>query len=284
MKHLSILFILLLCGCSINITSQSFIHQDEQVEPSLNLERIEAKLTNAPMASGLAKLSKTSITTPSGLTLNGINLSNNQAKVNVLLFGGNGMKISDASGILNYFSLLPANVIWFDYRGTGVSEKQATLSVTHLKQDALLTYDYAQESFDNQLPTIVHGISMGSVIATYVATQRPVAALVLDGAINSVPSLVDNLVPTWAKLFSSVTVSDELREINNVELIKQYSNPLLFLSGDTDTTTPVAFAQELYDASPSETKNFAVIHDTGHAQTMKNKQAIAVYQRFIATL
>ncbi|NRA61738.1 MAG: alpha/beta hydrolase [Psychrobium sp.] len=281
MKHVAIIFIFLLSGCAINITPQSFIYQSDEIEKELNLPDIQSSLSKS---STDATVSSISVSSKDGLLLNGIKLTHQQATVNIVLFGGNGMKISASSGILERFSMLPANVIWFDYRGTGVSEKTSILSIADLKLDALNVFDYAQGSFGNKLPTVIHGLSMGSLIASYVANERPADGLILDGAINSVPKLVDHLVPTWSKLFYTVNVSQELASINNVDLVKQYNKPLLFLIGEEDETTPVAFSQELYDVSSSAQKTLLIIPETGHAKTMKQEQAIAAYQLFIAKL
>lgn len=279
MKTLLITLTLLLSGCAINITPASFIYQSEKVEPQLDIKAIDVKMSNAP-----SSVSNISVITPNGITLNGIKLTKTDAIVNVILFGGNGMRISASAGILNHFALLPANVIWFDYQGMGVSEKSAELSIDALKSDALTVFDFAKHEFTAQLPLVVHGVSMGSLIAGYVASERHIDGLVLDGAISSVPKLVENLIPIWSKLFSTVTVSPELSEINNEELIAQYTNPLLILSGENDETTPLIYSQQLLDISPSVIKSIKVLPDTKHAQTMKKSEAITAYQLFINEL
>ena len=71
------------------------------------------------------------------------------------------------------------------------------------------------------MPTTIHGLSMGSLIATDVANNKDMDALIFDGAINKVPQLVDNLMPTWSKLFYSIYLSSELAEINNIDFIKE---------------------------------------------------------------
>tara|TARA_B100000809_G_scaffold193165_1_gene192109 strand:- start:852 stop:1082 length:231 start_codon:yes stop_codon:yes gene_type:complete len=71
------------------------------------------------------------------LRLEPVKLINKDALVNIVFFSANGMKISASSKILNKFSLLPANVIWFDYRGMGVSDKKENLSLISLRADVL---------------------------------------------------------------------------------------------------------------------------------------------------
>jgi len=273
---LTLLF--LLSGCSVNITADSFIYQDEEVEAQVNVEEIRGKITHN---SALINIAETSLTTQEGSVLKGVKLLRSDAMMNIILFGGSGMKISQSAGILNYFALLPVNVIWFDYRGVGVSEKNRELNVADLQTDALNIFDFSTINLPENIPTAIHGISMGSIMASYIASERVVDALILDGAISTVPELVEYVVPSWSKLFSTVTVSPELAKIDNIELIKKYHNPLLFLAGSDDTTTPIKFSQELFDAASSQDKTLAIIPDIGHGKNMKKDQAIAAYTIFI---
>ncbi|MGB2741447.1 MAG: alpha/beta hydrolase [Cognaticolwellia sp.] len=281
MKTVAILLFLLLSGCSANYTAESFVYQDEQPEKQLNIAKIQTDLTEAKIS---AVVSAVSLTAEDGITLRGVKLINKNALINVVFFSANGMKVSTSSKILNKFSLLPANVIWFDYRGMGASDKKDKLSINSLQTDALRIFDFSKGEFPTNLPTTIHGLSMGSLVASYVASNKEIDALILDGAISTVPELVNNLMPTWSKPFYSVNLSPELAEINNVDFIKQYSKPLLFLIGENDSTTPVENSKELYNISSSEIKVLAIIPNTEHAETMKKDKAIKAYQDFINQL
>lgn len=278
MKICTIILSLLLSGCAVNITADSFIYQDDIAEKQLDLKAIKSKITHD---ADLTEISEISLITQKGITLKGVKLLHKNAQINIIFFGGGGMKISSSYDVLNQFSLLSANVIWFDYRGTGVSEKKENLNVSALKSDALIVFDFAIKNLPSGIPVAIHGLSMGSLLATYIANERSIDALILDGAISSVPELVDNLVPTWSKLFSTVKISPELAKIDNIELIKHYSKPLLFLVGENDSTTPVRFSQELYDASSSSVKKLEIIPNAEHGNTMKKNEAIKVYKHFI---
>lgn len=281
MKTITILLFLLLTGCSANYTTESFVYQDEQPEKQLNISKIQTDLTEDNIS---AVVSAVSLTAEDGITLRGVKLINQDALVNIVFFSANGMKISTSSKILNKFSLLPANVIWFDYRGLGVSDKKENLSLISLREDALRIFDFSKGEFSNNLPTTIHGLSMGTVVASYVAANKEIDALILDGAISTVPALVDNLIPALLKPFYSVNLSSELAGINNADFIREYNKPLLFLIGENDSTTPVENSKELYNVSSSQTKVLAIIPNTEHAETMKKDKAIKAYQDFINKL
>jgi len=281
MKICIITLIFLLSACAANITTDSFIYQDDKVEAQLDLKQIKSTMTHE---AALIQLSELSVKTAQGVVLKGVKLTHKNALINIIFFGGSGMKISSSFGILDKFAELPANVIWFDYRGAGVSEKKNELTVLNLQEDALKVFDFSNENFSGKLPTLVHGISMGSVLAGYVATERAIDGLILDSAVSSIPELVDNLVPSWSKLFSTVTVAPELAKVDNTKLIEKYNGPLLILIGDDDSMTPVKFSQKLYDASGSTVKKLTIILDAKHGKPMKKEQAIEAYKLFIEKL
>ncbi|MDB2387343.1 lysophospholipase [Shewanella sp.] len=281
MKIFSVILIFLLSGCSINITPDTFIYQDKKVETHLDLKHIKSKMTHDHASFDLSELA---IETKAGVVLKGIKLSHKDALINIIFFGGSGMKISSSFGILDQFSKLPANVIWFDYRGAGVSEKKGLLKVKDLQTDSLNVFDYSKINLPENIPTVIHGISMGSVLASYVATERNIDALILDSSVSSIPKLVENLTPGWSKLFSTVTVSPELAIVDNTQIIKNYSSPLLVLVAKDDSITPVEFSKELFDASGSSAKTLAVILNSEHGKPMKKEQTIKAYKKFIAKL
>lgn len=165
-----------------------------------------------------------------------------------------------------------------------MSEKQESLSIEQIKMDALSIFDFSTTAFEQPLPIVIHGLSMGSLVGSYVASERAVDGLILDGAINSVPQLVDNLIPFWVKLFSTVTIADELAQIDNTQLLKAFDKPILFLIGSADSTTPVAFSEQLYRLSPSSNKVLEILPQTEHAQSLTQEAAITAYKSFIASL
>ena len=156
MKICTIILVIFLSGCAINITPNSFIYQDDKVEKRLDLKKIQTKIDQDPT---LVDISEVSLTTQEGLLLKGVKLLHKDALVNIIFFSGNGMKISTSSGMLTQFALLPANVIWFDYRGTGVSEKKNELKISDLQGDALNVFDFANKNLPSTIPTVIHGLA-----------------------------------------------------------------------------------------------------------------------------
>ncbi|WP_083272845.1 alpha/beta hydrolase [Alteromonas confluentis] len=269
-----------LAGCAIDVSSSSFLHQDNS--PST----LDTTALNQAVTEDEAAITITTVELKNSqdLTLRGVAVAYPEPKVNIVLFPDNGMSISNNSALIHEFGKLPANILWVDYQGTGASDKPGKARMYNLKRDALLVYDYGKEVFQNDLPTVVHGISMGSILASYVAVKRDIDGLVLDSAINKVNDVVQNMVPEWTKVFTFLQVSPELAIIENDDFIRQLDKPLLLIVGDKDRTTPITFSRQLYEVSPSKDKLIYVVPGGKHNKSMTYPDVIGQYRLFLRDL
>ncbi|WP_417358972.1 alpha/beta hydrolase [Gallaecimonas pentaromativorans] len=265
---------LALGGCAVKVTPRSMVYQDKTPIALAVPADTVAGAVIAPLSLG----------TPDGATLAGIEMTVEGAKANVVFYAGNGMTINKAKGILAHFAKVPVNLVWFDYRGSGASSQGGELSVDNLKGDALAVFDLARQRLPQGLPVLVNGLSMGTLLAPYVASERQVDGIVLDGAIESVPTLVDNMVSWWNKPFVTVTVAPQMAALDNKAILKTLHQPILFLEGEDDTTTPPAMTQRLYEASAAKVKILTLLPGIDHAQPMTTDRAVSDYQQFIAHL
>jgi pimeloyl-ACP methyl ester carboxylesterase len=286
-----------LSACTIHLTPQNFIHQDETVG-SLDLQGLQEGQEKAlPLASSIsASSSITSAAASPGIlrplkitgaddkSLVGLALMQSSAEANIIFFAGNGMTLNQSAEVLARLSKIPANVIWFDYRGVGVSDSSNSVGIDLFRNDSFDIYNLAKEIFPPQLPLIVHGVSMGSLIAAELAGSRPVDGLVLDSAMASVAGLSERLTPMWAKLFATVVLSDDLISLNNSESFKKYSGPLLILVGSEDRMTPIADAKLNLSASPSHQKTLVVIDGAAHVEPLMFESTLQAYTQFLKDL
>ncbi len=270
----------LLTGCAINVSPATFIQQDQSVTP-MDITGLHNLVNEDDTKMGITRVK---LTNAQGITLRGVALAYPDAIANIVIYPGNGMTVSNANTFLHRFSKLPANILMLDYQGMGASEKAEKIKLKALQQDALQVYDYATEVFQNDHPILVHGVSMGSILAAFVASERDVEGVVLDGAIDNVPELVDNLMPAWSKVFTRIVVAPELANIDNSDYVSEYYGPLLILAGEKDKTTPLTDAETLYQQSPSPQKTLLLIPEATHAKTMKYGEAITGYQQFIRSI
>lgn len=266
-----------LSGCAIDVSSGSFVHQDPSVLP-LDTTQLHQRVNEDEAE---VSITTVELTNAQGLTLKGVAVSYPNPVVNIVFFAGNGMSISNSSGLMHRFGQIPANILWVDYQGVGASQKAASMRMANLKADALQVYDYGRSVFPDKLPTVVHGISMGSIVASYVASVRDVDGLVLDGPINRITDVAQNMVPSWTKYFTYLEVSADLALVDNADYIRNYHGPLLILTGRDDQLTPVKFGRELYDTSTSLNKEIIIVPGAGHGETMEHRRVAPKYREFI---
>lgn len=115
-----------------------------------------------------------------------------QASPLVIYFGGNGEEVSwlvpEFSRVFDWAALL------VNYRGYGLSEGQP--SETMLFRDALALYDRATRRPEiNSGCVILMGRSLGTGVATYLASQRPVAGVVLISPYDSLVQVARGAYP-----------------------------------------------------------------------------------------
>lgn len=145
--------------------------------PNNSVQCFEALQTNT-------QFQEVSVTARDGTLLKGwVRFNTDRQSAPLLLyFGGNGQNSSKAfynflnQGIFSAFA--DCNVMMMDYRGYGYSGGNP--SDTILFSDALDIYNYAiKQPYVNKAQVIPMGYSMGTGVATYLASQRQVAGLVL---------------------------------------------------------------------------------------------------------
>lgn len=153
----------------------------------------------------------------------------------LIYYGGNAEEIS---WNIDPLQQLDCSILLINYRGYGTSSGKP--SETALKEDALWLLDQISQQQSIPLQQIVlMGRSLGSGIASYVASERPVAAVILITAFDSFPALARANYPRlplgW--LMKHRFESDLLAP--------EVSQPLLNLIAGQDRTVPPAHAQRL---------------------------------------
>lgn len=271
---------LCICSCAINVSPSAFFYQDTK-QQSLDTTKLHVAIGQDKTT---ANITRAELTNAQGLTLRGVSVSYSEPMVNVLFFADNRMSISDNNNLLHRLGKLPANVLWFDYQGVGASERASKLSINAIKQDALIQFDYIKRIFDNALPTIVHGRGIGSYFASYVAANRSIDALVLDGAFNNISDLIANMVPGFSNAITNMRLHDEVHSMQIAPILRHYDGPLWLVVGEQDKITPYPISQQLLATSSSESKRISIIPGATHSATLKSDYAVSEYRRFLASL
>jgi hypothetical protein len=107
---------------------------------------------------------------------------------------------------------------------------------------------------------VLFGESLGSAVATRLATEVASRALVLESPFTSVPDMARAVYP-FLPLWPFVrTRYDTLSKIGALRV------PLLILHGERDEVVPFAQGRRVFEAAP-EPKRFYAIPGAGHNDT-----------------
>lgn len=202
------------------------------------------------------------------------------ARSAVLFFGGQGFYLVQSRGYVDAFASLPTRALMWDYRGYGNSE--GTPSVQHLKRDAMAVYTYATDALG--IPPerlVVHGHSLGTFVATYLAAQHRVGGVVLENPATNVDAWGKALVPWYVRLFVGFKFDEALRAEDNRARIEQIDAPLLIVGGTNDVITPAEMARTLYTASPSPSKELVIVENGGHNGLYANDAVQDAYRTLL---
>lgn len=166
----------------------------------------------------------------------------NEAKEDAIVyFGGNAEAVDVSSGdFAHYFKNYAVYLV--NYRGYGGSSGKP--SEEALYEDALLVYDKLKLKHKN---IAVIGRSLGSGVATYVASKREVKKLILVTPFDSMDEIAKAQFPIYP---IELMLVDQYNSIGRVDAIK--AQTLLLIAGK-DTLVPNQNSYRLYNAfSPSK--------------------------------
>ena len=171
----------------------------------------------------------------------------------ILYFGGNGESIErNVSDFGHWFP--DRSVYLLAYRGYGASD--GTPSEAAIFADALGEFDQVQAQHPNQ-PISVIGRSLGSGVASYLASQRPVAKLVLVTPFDSITAVAESMYPWLPVRWLSKD------HYASTSYIAHYTNPVLILRAGNDEVIPAADTDRLILAFP-HAPAVVNIPDRGH--------------------
>ncbi|HEY3858164.1 MAG TPA: hypothetical protein VGM47_00980 [Gammaproteobacteria bacterium] len=218
-----------------------------------------------------------------GTQLHGLLLTKPGNKVCVLYFGGDDFQTgTDGLEAAQLMEKLGVDGLMLDYPGYGESEGKPTLET--MKASVLTAYDWlhAQPAVAGT-SIVVHGFSLGSILAPYVADNRPVSGLVLESTATDVPDWANNFVPWYAWPFVSVRIDPPLLQVSNMDALKAYRGPLFLVVGDEDDITPPRFSKVLYavSATPAAEKRLYVVKDQIHGSALHDAGAQEQYRQFL---
>jgi fermentation-respiration switch protein FrsA (DUF1100 family) len=174
-----------------------------------------------------------SLITADGLTLHAWYKAPVEQNPVILYLPGNAGNRGYRVRLARFFMNAGLGVLLLDYRGYGGNPGKP--SEAGLYQDGRAGMKFLKTQTH---PVVLYGESLGTGVATQLATEFPICALVLQSPFTSMTALARNWYP-WLPIL----VKDRF---NSIQKIKTVRRPVLILHGVKDTIVPYQQGLELF--------------------------------------
>jgi hypothetical protein len=200
----------------------------------------DAKRT-PPAAAGLPQAEEVALTSSDGERLVAWHVAPRGAKRLVIYFQGNAGGLDLRAGRFKWLIADGTGLLAVSYRGYGGSSGKP--SEAGFIRDAIAAYDFAAARYPAKR-IVLWGESLGTAVATALAADRDVGALILDAPFTSA-------VDVGAAAYPFVPVRWFMKDtFHSDERIVRLDAPLLVLHGEQDRIVPIAFGERLFKLAP----------------------------------
>ena len=234
---------------------------------------------SSPQAIGLAGATPVTFPTPDGLVLNGWFIgADGPPRFTAIVFNGNAGNRSFRAPLANALAREGVAVLLFDYRGFG--ENPGSPTELGLRADSRAAREYVLSRPDVNPKRIVYfGESLGTAVATELASEFPPAALILRSPFTS-------MVDVGQVHYPFLPVRWMLRDrFATIERIGSVHARLLIIVGERDRIVPVALSRRLH-AAANEPKALLVIPGADHNdhELLAGRQMIDGVMQFLGRI
>ena len=193
--------------------------------------------------------------TDDGAKLNAIHFKVKNPKGVILYFHGNAGDLSRWGTIAEFFVDKQYDVLIMDYRTYGKSTGK--LSEATFYTDAQLFYNYLNECC-NENEIILYGRSLGTGIATYLASKNNPKQLILESPYYSILDVAKDRFPV-------LPVKMLLKyKFPTFQFIQKVKCSITMFHGTNDQVVPYISAKKLFEVAPKSKTNFITIKDGSH--------------------
>lgn len=187
--------------------------------------------------------------------INALHFKTENPKGVILYFHGNAGDLSRWGTIVEYFVAKNYDVLVIDYRTYGKSI--GNLSERALYNDAEYSYKFLKEHY-NESEITIYGRSLGSGLATYVASKHHPKQLILETPYYS-------MVDVAKKRFPIFPVKQLIRyELPTYKFLKQVKCRVAIIHGSNDKVIPLESAEKLYQSKSNQNIKLTVIEGGSH--------------------
>jgi fermentation-respiration switch protein FrsA (DUF1100 family) len=209
----------------------------------------------SPQEWALSELQPLDVTTEDGLHITSwYRPATAKDKLTIVFFQGNAGHLGYRNYKVRPWLDAGYGVLMIGYRGFG---NPGSPSEEGLYMDAQAAIDAIKAKGVPEDGMVFYGESMGTGVATQMATEYNAAALILESPYTSVPDVGSDRYPLVPVRWLLRDQYDSIGKIKNVHM------PLLLMHGELDQVVPIKFGRKLFEAA-NEPKQSVWVPDAGH--------------------
>jgi hypothetical protein len=153
----------------------------------------------------------------------------------IYYFHGNAGSLQGWGTVAGDFTSLGYDVLMIDFRGYGKS--RGRISESGLLHDALFIYDSIKDEY-REKQIVVYGRSIGTGIATWVASRRNPGLLILESPYYNLPDVAKSHFPWFPSFFIRFRFRNDL-------FLQKTECPVVIFHGDRDEVINVTGSYKL---------------------------------------
>lgn len=209
-----------------------------------------------PTNYGLYDMEEKSLKTDDGVVITVWHQQAHKHKPTIIYFHGNAGNLGDRIEKIQAFLDQDFGFIAVSYRGYGSSGGSPT--EVGFYHDAHAAINFAIKELGIHADNLIlYGESLGSGVATKMATEYPVLALVLEAPYTSIADRAAELYPFLPVKF---LLHDDF---NNIDIIGKVTAPVLIFHGYLDDVTPIPHGRKVLEKA-NEPKEARFFDHVGH--------------------
>ena len=201
--------------------------------------------------------------TDDAAVINALHFKAEESKGVILYFHGNAGDLSRWGIVTEYFVEKNYDVLVIDYRTYGKSKGK--LSEVAFYLDGQFCYDYLKQQY-SESDIMLYGRSLGSGIATYLASKNNPKQFILESPYYSIMDVAKHRFPIFP-------LKKLLRyKFPSYEYIKNVKCSISIFHGTEDAVIPIKSAKKLYDVCFKDKTEFTIIEGGGHNHLVEFKE------------
>ncbi len=204
--------------------------------------------------------------TSNGGLINALHFKVNNPKGVILFCHGRGKNMERSCDYRSkIFTSKEYDFFIFDYRGFGKSKGKR--NEINIYNDALECYQYLESQYSEE-NIIIYGRSLGTGIATYVASKTSPNTLILESPYYSVLELAPAQIPYIPRFLIPFVLKYHLRSDLNIQKVRA---PIIIFHGTEDVLIPFNSSTRLLEkALLSNSKKLVPLPNLGHSGLSKS--------------